>query len=386
VAAAGDGVVAVALPLLAAGITRDPLAIAAVVAAQQLAWVGVALLWPRAPGDRRTLVGGADTLRAIVVGLLAVLAVLGRETILGIQVAAFVVGLGEALTDRSESECADVTRVSARGMLGMAVVGLPLGGVLYEIFPATPFVFDVLAFALAGLLALVAVGRPTSVVTTAEPDDAPPASANSAWMHASAALAAGGASGLLAVLVLFSLDQLGLGAPAFGLLLAGIAAATALGAVIAPEVGRAVGLRWGVAIALLVAGGADIGASRLADPAIPWLSALALGVAAAATMAAAVLTRAWLQVSLGRPVTAEALRSFHLAAWIAGPVGAVAAGWLARQRSVPDAVVAAGIVLIAAAFVASCSSSRKSVDEDGRPVVSWSQSTNDSGTRTSEEV
>lgn len=385
-AAVGDGVVAVALPLLTTAVTRDPLAVAGVVAAQQVAWVVVALTWHRLPGDRRTLIGGADALRAIVVGILGALAVLGRETILTIQVVAFIVGLGEALTDRVESESADVSRVSTRGMLAMAAVGLPLGGVLYEIFPATPFVFDVLAFAFAGLLALFALSPTPTPAPPAAIDDELPGHATSFWTLASVALTAAATSGIAAVVVLFAIEDLALGAPAFGLVLAGMAGGATVGGLVAPELGGGLGLRGGIAAALVVAGAAVVAASQLADPALPWLAAAALAVASAATMAASVLTRAQLQLSRGRPATAQNLRPLHLAMWIAGPVGALAAGWLAAQRSVPDAVLASGVALVAASFVSFLCPSRKSVDEQGQLVVEWSQSTNSSGTRTSEEV
>jgi len=59
-AGVGDGVVAVALPLLAANVTRDPLAIAAVVAAQHLPWVVVHAGWRFVNADRR---GGVAAFR-----------------------------------------------------------------------------------------------------------------------------------------------------------------------------------------------------------------------------------------------------------------------------------------------------------------------------------
>ena len=49
---------ATALPLLAVNISRDPLAIAGVVAAQHLPWIAVALGWRLVAGvDRRTVIG-----------------------------------------------------------------------------------------------------------------------------------------------------------------------------------------------------------------------------------------------------------------------------------------------------------------------------------------
>jgi hypothetical protein len=68
-------------------------------------------------------------------------------------------------------------------------------------------------------------------------------------------------------------------------------------------------------------------------------------------MVASVLARAALQLDAGRPVTASALRTFHLAVWSAIPVGALAGGWLARRSSVHEVLLwAAGAWVLAAVF------------------------------------
>ena len=352
----GDGVVAVALPLLAASLTRDPLAVAAVVAAQHLPWVLVHLGWRRLNADRRTIVGLVDTWRALVLGMLGFLALIGRETILDIQLAAFVVGLGEALTDGTEKETGDVSGLSARGMIGLAVVGLPLGGVLYEVYPATPLLFEVLAFAVAALFALL-VGRPV-VAPVIEEEDGPPGPAvlpGSDATTLSAALAAIATSAVLGVLVLYALDDLGLGAPAFGMLLAGLAVCTAIGGFVAPEVGTALGVRRGLVVALLVAAAGHATASQVADTDRPWLGAMALGVAAGATMVAAVHTRAIHPLNAGRPLTGPPHQRFHQAVWSAIPIGALLGGFLASKRSVHEVLLWAGGAWLAAAVAAALS-------------------------------
>lgn len=376
IAGVGDGIVAVALPLLAAGLTRDPLAIAAVIAAQHLPWALVHVGWRHLRGDRRTLLGMVDTGRAVVLGLVGFLALIGQETILGLQLAAFVVGLGEALTDGAETESGDVSGLSARGMLGMVVVGLPLGGLLYEVYPATPFLFEVLTFAVAALYALL-VPRPMLPGTEpGRPDDEPGPAVlpGTGLVTASAVVAALAASAVVGVLVLFALDDMGLGAPAFGFLLAGLALATACGGLVAPEVGSALGVRPGIVLALLLAGGGHATAWQVVDPEQPIAAALALGVAAAAGMIAAVLTRAMLQLRAGRPVTGLALQRFHLSVWSAIPVGALAGGWLSREREVADTLLLAAILWVVAALVAAFAGpARKpaeySVDAPGSGVV-----------------
>jgi hypothetical protein len=359
-AGVGDGVVASALPLLAVDLTRDPLGIAAVVAAQHLPWVLVHLGWPRLRTDRRTLVGLVDTTRALMLGALGFEAVLGHETLLWIQLTALVVGLGEALTDGTESETTDVSGLSARAMLAMGVIGLPLGGFLFEIFPAVPFLTVVLAFAAAALYALL-VGRPVTPPAPAaatpgplgplgplggEEEEVPPGVGLITAAAAVGALAAAAAAG---VLVLYAHDDLGLGAPAFGVLLAGLAACTAVGALVAPELGHRLGVRPALVGALLVAAAGHAVASQVADPETPILGAMALGVTAGGAMIASVLARAALQLHIGRPLTASVLRPFHLVVWTAIPLGALAGGWIARESSVQDVFLwAAGTWLVAA--------------------------------------
>lgn len=363
-AGVGDGVVAVALPLLAANVTRDPLAIAAVVAAQHLPWVVVQAGWRHVRADRRTIVGTVDTSRALVLGLIGFLTLIGRETILGIQLVAVVVGLGEALTYGAESETGDAGGLSTSGMVGLAAIGLPLGGFLYEIFPATPFLFEVLAFAWAALFALLVKReiRPPTAVDGPE-DGLPATPPGSGRITISAALAAAAASAVLGVLVLYALDELGLGAPAFGLLLAGLALATIVGAYVAPEVGRFLGVKTGVVLALLAAAGGHGIGSQVADPERPWAGALALGVAAGAGMIAAVLSRALVQLSTGRPAAGPALDRFHLAIWAAIPLGAIAGGWIASQRTVDEVLLWAAGLWVAAALAGAVATSARTAPE-----------------------
>jgi len=352
VAGIGDGIAAVALPLLATRVTPDPLAIASVVAAQHVPWVLVHLAGRAGAYDRRTLVGLADTARAVAVGILGILTLTNAETMLAIQLVAFVVGVGEAWTDRIESESSSPGSLSTRGMLAVGLVGFPLGGLLYEVSPgpATPLLADVLVFTVASTLALAIRSavrpRPESRPAPTRPGHPRPSGGGlppaAVALLASSAVASFAASGLLGLLVLFATADLGLGAPAFGLLLAGLALSTALGGLAAPLVGELVGVRTGVAAGQVVAGGAVAAAALLADPGRPWPAIVALGVGAAAGMAATVLGRARLQLVAGPRGTAAALHLLHLVTWAAIPAGALVAGLAARHTPVDRVLVGTG--------------------------------------------
>ena len=206
---------------------------------------------------------------------------------------------------------------------------------------------DVLFFALAALFALF-VRQPVSSVTVLRAGR-PKLAPGTVPVTVTALLATIARSAVLGVLVLFALENLGLGAPAFGLLLAGIAAATATGAWVAPETGAAFGLRAGFAVASIVAGAALVTASAVADPVRPWAGALALGIAWATATTGMVLLRALLPLAAGGLVAGNALRAFHLVEWTGVCAGALAGGWVGRARGIDDVLVGAAAVWVVAA-------------------------------------
>lgn len=360
VAGLGDGIAAVALPLLAASLTRDPLSVAGVVAVQHLPWPLLALVRPALRGaDRRTLVGAGDSLRACAMGGAGLLTVVGDETITTLLLVALALGVAQALRDDAERVGGETRRgpsgepatgtIATAGMVGLAVLGLPLGGFLYELLTPIPLLFDVAVFAIAALL-ILALRAPLR----AGPDQAAPGgrlprlARGTRVVTAAAALASLAAGAVAGVLVLIALDDLGLGAPAFGLLLTGLAASSVLGALVAPSLGRLVGLRTGVLLGLVVAAGGQLAAWTTLDPEVPYPAVVALGVAAAGGTAAGVLLRAQRQ----RPHGGDDGRSFHLFVWAATPVGAILGGLAGRTFDPPDVLVLGAVGSLLAAVLA----------------------------------
>ncbi|MBW3547960.1 MAG: hypothetical protein KY452_07495 [Actinobacteria bacterium] len=362
----GDGLVATTLPLLAAGATRDPLAVAAVFAAQHLPWAVVAVVGSALVGDsdRRTVLGTAATLRAFTIGFLGVAALTGGDSLVVLVAVALVVGVGEALADGVEEEAGAVlghwqrsagssgSSLRPRGMYGL-VGGLAAAGLLYEVMAPVPLLA---AMGLYALAALAALWMRSPVPAPSAPDGGwrglTPLRPGTGLVTAVAAAGTATGSAVVAVLVLFALDDLGLGAPAFGLLLAGLAVAAAGGGLAAPSIGRLLGLRTGLVIAFLAAGAGHAAAGTVADPARPLIAAAGLGGAAAAGMVAAVLVRALLHFAAGRALDAEGLRAFHIRVWGAIPVGALAGGLVARLVGVAPSVVGAGALSVAIAVAA----------------------------------
>lgn len=360
----GDGVAAVALPLLAAGLTRDPLAVASVVAAQHLPWVALALVLPVLRGiDRRTLAGAGWSLSAVAVAFAGTSAVIGDESILLLQVVALLVGIGQALDDDAQRVAGDTLpglgggsahgTLAAAGLLGLGLLGLPLGGVLYELLAPIPLLLDVGIFAVAALLALT-LKRPLLLGAAADDGTSRIPRLRPGTGRATAATALGSAAtgAMAGVLVLVALDDLGLGAPAFGLLLAGLAVSSLAGGLAAPSVGQVVGARAGSVLALIGSAGALVAAWWLIDPVLPVLSVAALGVASATATAAGVLLRAQRHAAADDRLGEEGLRAFHLAVWTATPVGALLGGVAARSTGADEVLLLAAAASAVAALLA----------------------------------
>ena len=171
----GDGVRLAAFPLLAAGFTRSPTAVAAVTAVQGLPWLvlgaGLGVLADRT--DRRRLMVIVDVARAAIIAGLAA-AILARSAgLVLIYLTAFTTGLGSALRDTAAGACvprlagpADLDRANARMIAGQVVgnelAGPAAGGWLFGLATVLPFAVNAgtLGIAVLLLLTLPGVFRP----------------------------------------------------------------------------------------------------------------------------------------------------------------------------------------------------------------------------------
>lgn len=163
----GDALRTPALALLAAALTRDPRAIAAVTVAGQLPPLLFGLLggayadrW-----DRRRTMAGVDGARAVLVAALAVLVGTGRAGIGVLAVVAFLLAALGTFFDAASFALlpslvppAALPTANGRLQAGTAVaggfLGAPLAGLLFALAAALPFTVDALTFALAALLTL----------------------------------------------------------------------------------------------------------------------------------------------------------------------------------------------------------------------------------------
>jgi MFS family permease len=266
----GDGVRAAGLPLLAATLTRDPVAFSAVAVAGSLPWLLLSLpagvLVDRI--DRRRLMVGANVWRGAVLGVLGLAVASGRAGVLTLVLAALALGAGEVVFDNAAQTIlpaivAVETLESANGRLyaveltANQFVGPPLGGLLFALGAALPILLD------AGLL-LVAALLLTGVVPRASPDVAAPSVPQREpflvalreglrWLRAHRLLRTlalllavmnGTASMAFATFALFSVGEgsvLGLGAFGFSLLLTAASAGSLLATLVADRLVLAFG-------------------------------------------------------------------------------------------------------------------------------------------------
>jgi MFS family permease len=161
----GDGVRAAGLPLLAASLTRDPVAFSTVAVAGSLPWLLLSLptgvLIDRV--DRRRLMVAANVWRGSVLAVLGIVVATGRANVPGLVLAAFALGAGEVVFDnaaqtllpsivaRDELERSN-GRLFAVELTTNQFVGPPLGGALFALGAALPLLLDAGALLLAALL------------------------------------------------------------------------------------------------------------------------------------------------------------------------------------------------------------------------------------------
>jgi MFS family permease len=332
VSSIGDGLAAVALPLLAATLTRDPRLIAGVVIAQRLPWLvlglpagGLADRW-----DRRRLLAVSEFSRmAILLALGAVVAAHGA-TMVVIYAAAFLLGSFETLFSGATFaalpalvEADDLAkangRLGATEAAGEFFIGPAIGGLLFAAAAGLPFVFDGVSFAASAALLLLAFPRGLRVQPTPSPAD-PSASSIAADVRAGLAYlvrhpilrllavllgALAFCQGLcMSILVLYGLQVLRLGPAGYGLFLT----VTAVGDIAGSLMGARLHARYGTALVLMAAG--LIGA----------LTYLMLGLTSSVPVAGFAVAVEALSVGVGL-VASLALRQTIIPAGMLGRVG-----------------------------------------------------------------
>ncbi len=363
----GDGVRITALPLLAATITRDPLAIAGLMFAGKLPWLLLSLhagaIADRV--DRRKLIVGINILRALAMGALGIFLVTGMESIALLYSVALLQGVGEVFSDNAAfalmpSIVPKDRLEDANGRLEAAVVvtnefaGPALGGLLFAVAAAAPFLVDGGSFLLAGVLIASISYRPP--IRLEEPEKTrlrDDIAEGVRWLRnhkvlRDLSLIAAVTNLMLfatfSIQVLFALEVLGLTSAGFGLLLSAEAFGALFGSLLAGKLKRSMGTRGAIVLALAVASGANIAIATSSS----WIL---VGAMAIATSFAGglwnVMTNSLRQSLVPDRLLGRVQSAHRLLSWGAIPLGSVLGGVLAAAFTLHVPFMVAGLVLAA---------------------------------------
>jgi len=171
ISALGNGITNVAVPLLLASMSGDPLVVSGAMVAATLPF----LLFSLVSGglvdrlDRRVVMVVVDWASGAVMGCLALAVATGRPSVPLLYAVAFLVSSGATLHRTAElSMVAAVVpvdlleRANGRFMASRTIardmVAGPLGGFLFVVAPAVPFAADAVTFALAATLLMFLAG------------------------------------------------------------------------------------------------------------------------------------------------------------------------------------------------------------------------------------
>lgn len=348
----GDGIAMIALPLLAASLTRDPLQIAAVAAAQRLPWLLFVLISGVVidRSDRRRLQQGANLGRALLLAVLSAATLAGWSSIALLVGIALLLGVAETLADTAAVallpavvERADLERANGRLFTTQTVanefVGPPVGGGLFALAAAAPLLLVAACYGLAAALVSLLRGdfQPTPRGPWSLRLIGAEISEGLRWfwrhrlMHALGVKAAwehGCWAATNAILVLLVQDRLGLDAAGYGLLLSAGAVGGVLGGLSASWIIERLGAGSAAMLNLVIQAVAYAGIALSMSPLIV---ALMLGLQSYTGSIGGVVGVSFRQAIIPNQLMGRVSSAFRLYALGAMAIGAAVGGLLARS-------------------------------------------------------
>jgi MFS family permease len=366
-----DGVNRVALPLLATTLTRDPVLVAGLTSLAFVPWLLFALPAGAVVDrvDRKRAMAVTNVVRALALGALAATVLTGTASLVVLYLVAFVVGVAE--TGYDSAARAMLPQVVRRDQLdrgnglltsaeeaSQGFLGAPLGSVLFALAVAAPLLTTAGGFLLAAVLVLTIAGahrpaRPAGPRTTIRRDVVE--GVGWLWRHrflrgltlvsASTSLTQSMTTG---VLVLFALDELGVGEAGYGLLLTASGVGAVVGGLTAAPLARRVG-RTATLVAGSVLSAVTTGAVAFTDDA--WVAGALFAAGTAGILFWNVLTMSLRQALIPEELFGRVQGGYRTLVWGGIPLGALLGGLLADATSVPTVFVVAGCGLLVLAGV-----------------------------------
>ena len=365
-----DGIGRTALPLIAASYTRDPVLVSGLASFAFLPWLLFALVSGAVVDrvDRRYAMSAANGVRALSLGVLAVLVVAGEGSVLALYVVAFLLGTAETIYDSAtrallpqviERRHLDRANslLTAEESLGQQFIGSPLGSALFALAVVLPVALNSVGFAIAALLILTVRGvqRPqrTGGPTTVRADVAE--GVRWLWNHRllrGFTLISGATclanSMINGVLVLYVLEVLHLPSSRFGFFVLSAGVGALLGGLATPLVGRVLGRVRALTLGAAVSAAA-IGLMGFVDNG--WVAAALSAVMAAGVMVWNVLTMSLRQLLIPEHIFGRVQGAYRTLVWGAIPLGALAGGVVADLLGISAVFLVSGAALLVLAGV-----------------------------------
>jgi MFS family permease len=367
----GDGVLLVALPLLATQLTRDPTAIGGLLLTMRLPWL-VCSLFAGALADRvdrRQLMWRVDVVRCLALSAFAAGVATDHVTMTMLYTLAIVLGIGETFRDNAAqvivpSLVRDTRLEWANGRIASLetvtnrFIGPPLGGLLAGAAMASAFVFDAATFAAAAILVAAIPGTFRPPNTDQQTTVLGGVRDGLAWLWhhrqlRTLALLLGALTCLAtageAILVLYAQQILGLSEVGYGVLISVAALGAVSGGILSSRIVARVGRSTAVVSAALTYSIAQLGLG-LTNQAWIFAPVMALGAFSAVT---------WnvVTVSLRQALVPDQLRgrvnsAYRFFGWGAMPIGALLGAFLANAINLHTPFIVGGLGMITATIIA----------------------------------
>lgn len=366
----GSGIASAATPLLAATLTRDPRQIALVTVFAGLPWLLFAL-HTGALADRwhrRRVMWGCDLVSAGVYSVLAVAVLAGQAALWTLCAVAFAAATVSTLFDSASQAALPsivprslLARANSRLYVGTVMAGLfagpPLGSWLFSAVDGLPFALNAVSF--VGSAALVfSIRTRFNAAARGRTSLRHDVGEGIRWLWAHRQLRAIVVlltlwnlteNATVSVLVLYALEDLGLNASAYGLLLTGVAVGGIIGATAAPRLERRVGTGVVIAATVIATVAADVGLALTRRPAV---AVGLLGVVGAAAFAFNVVSVSYRQAAVPEGLQGRISSAYRFATWGINPVGAVLGGVMAQGAGIAAVFWFAAAVLALTGLVA----------------------------------